>query len=194
MSTRIASRPHYPRRASSVIISSNSSAPVNDVAVTEERLEWRRSKFGVCSACGHPNTATDDWCSSCVYRHYQMTNPKWTTGNTELDRFIHDVQRRAESRHGFLEWVPFNRFTNVKYVGKGGISFVHSAMWIDGYPESWDAENQRLVRYRNARVALKSLENSHEITPEFLNEVGIVLICSNMGRAGVYNVSLKVRL
>jgi hypothetical protein len=35
----------------------------------------------------------------------------------------------------FLEWVSFNRFTDIKEIGEGGFAKVYSAIWIDGNSE-----------------------------------------------------------
>ena len=46
------------------------------------------------------------------------------------------------------------------------------ANWIDGYIRKWDNKNQNWKRYESNRfVALKSLNNSKNVTMEFLNEV-----------------------
>ena len=34
--------------------------------------------------------------------------------------------------YSFLEWVPFDRFTDIKEVGEGGFAKVYSATWIGG--------------------------------------------------------------
>ena len=40
---------------------------------------------------------------------------------------------RSCASYVFLEWVPFDRFTDIKEVGEGGFAKVYSATWIDGY-------------------------------------------------------------
>ncbi|CAB4422499.1 unnamed protein product [Rhizophagus irregularis] len=37
-----------------------------------------------------------------------------------------------ENMEQWLEWVPFDRFTNIEQIGEGGFSKVYSATWIDG--------------------------------------------------------------
>ena len=58
---------------------------------------------------------------------------------------------------------------------------MYKAIWIDGVIDSWDNKNQNWYRtnknkkwYRgepNDFVALKSLNNSKNVTSEFINEV-----------------------
>jgi len=41
---------------------------------------------------------------------------------------IYHARRNISDR--FLEWVPFDRFTDIKQIGKNGFS-IYSATWID---------------------------------------------------------------
>ncbi|GBC13260.2 kinase-like domain-containing protein [Rhizophagus irregularis DAOM 181602=DAOM 197198] len=70
------------------------------------------------------------------------------SGNIILDKFI------SERR---LKWIPYDKFTNVVYLDKGGISTVYKAIWLD--------INQ------NREVVLKCFNNLNENLDEFLNEV-----------------------
>ena len=71
----------------------------------------------------------------------------------------------------YLEWVPFEKFQNVTYITKGGFGKIYSADWPEGQIECWDIENQKWKRFSNDKVALKSLDNSSDISTDFLNEV-----------------------
>jgi serine/threonine protein kinase len=74
-----------------------------------------------------------------------------------------------------LEWIPYNKFYDIEYIAKGGFGKVYKAKWIDGYIHHWDTnENQNWKRFNsNEFVALKSLNNSENVTLEFINEVQI---------------------
>ncbi|RHZ80164.1 hypothetical protein Glove_139g116 [Diversispora epigaea] len=71
-----------------------------------------------------------------------------------------------------LEWIPYNRFKDVKQIGKGGFGTIHYARWIDGYIEKWDIENQQWKRYDNRGVALKKFDNFVNFN-DILNEMEI---------------------
>ncbi|GBC25792.2 kinase-like domain-containing protein [Rhizophagus irregularis DAOM 181602=DAOM 197198] len=45
------------------------------------------------------------------------------------------------------------------------------AEWPEGFILNWDIENKIWNRYTDRKVALKSLDNSSEISKDFLNEV-----------------------
>ncbi|GBC40480.2 kinase-like domain-containing protein [Rhizophagus irregularis DAOM 181602=DAOM 197198] len=70
-----------------------------------------------------------------------------------------------------LEWIPYNRFYDIKYIAKGGFGKVYRAYLTNGFITDWDSKNQKWKRNSNdILVALKSLNNSKNITPEFINE------------------------
>ena len=62
------------------------------------------------------------------------------------------------------------RFYDIKYIAKGGFGKVYKANWIDGRILKWEDQNWERDE-PNKFVALKSLNNSKNITSEFLNEV-----------------------
>ena len=69
-----------------------------------------------------------------------------------------------------FEWIPYNQFSNIKEIGRGGFATVYSAIWKDG-PLKWHDKEYKYTRKSNHKVALKCLHNSQNITNEFLNEV-----------------------
>ena len=111
-------------------------------------------------------------CKICNYIcnaiHFQLNFDNWTSGNNDIDKFIQDTQLSAYNNNAkkALEWIPYNRFYDIKYIAyKGGFGEVYRANWIDGYNQSWRRKNQNMF------VNLKSLNNSKNITLEFMNEV-----------------------
>ncbi|GES73157.1 kinase-like domain-containing protein [Rhizophagus clarus] len=75
------------------------------------------------------------WCKECVPR---CMIEGWTGGNDDIDNFIKDTIYNVNDSINnnyyplFLEWVPFDRFENMKQIGEGGFAKVYSATWIDG--------------------------------------------------------------
>ncbi|RGB39201.1 kinase-like domain-containing protein [Rhizophagus diaphanus] len=53
----------------------------------------------------------------------------------------------------------------------GGFGQVYRANWIDGYIYKWNNKNQDWDQYSNITVALKVLNNSKNVTWEFINEI-----------------------
>jgi hypothetical protein len=124
-----------------------------------------------CKECKKINTGYD-WCNACNAKHFQQDFENWTSGNTDIDKCIQDTQLLAKGHHKILEWIPYDKLHDIEYIAKGGFGRVYSAKWIDGYVQSWDCENKCWRRVKsNMYVALKSLNNSRNITSEFINEV-----------------------
>jgi hypothetical protein len=71
-----------------------------------------------------------------------------------------------------LEWIPYNRFSDIKYITGNKFVKICRANWIDGRISYWDNDNQNWERFnQNVAVTLKSLNNTKNITLEFTNEV-----------------------
>ncbi|CAG8463690.1 9219_t:CDS:2 [Paraglomus brasilianum] len=131
----------------------------------------RQLVYGICPECNELNSYYD-WCSSCIYYNYISSKAVWTSGDRVLDRFIREAQRQAVSRHNFIEWIPFLRFENVTYLHGGGLGDVYEAVWSDGYPQAWDYDNQKFMRYKDTKVVLKFIEAaSSGVSEWFLNKI-----------------------
>src|SRR3954464_13889948 len=86
--------------------------------------------------CCQPDTGKL-WCKECVP---SCIIEGWTSGNSGIDKFIKDTIYNAKVYYHFidykcprfLEWVPFDRFEDIKQIGEGGFAKVYSAKWIDG--------------------------------------------------------------
>jgi hypothetical protein len=109
----------------------------------------------------------------CYAEHFKQDFKNWTSGNNDIDKFIQDTQLLShDDAKKALEWIPYNRFYNVKYIAKGGFSKVYKANWSYGKISHWDNKDQNWKRDgQNMEVVLKSLNNSKNITSEFINEV-----------------------
>ena len=131
--------------------------------------------IGLCPECNKPNTGLVRWCNHCNAKRFQQDFPNWTSGNNYIDNFIQETQLNARNRWEVLEWIPYNRLTNIKYLAKGGFSTVYYAIWLDGWIYDWDYDKKQWNRYpydsKGYSVVIKSLNNSSNINEEFLNEV-----------------------
>ncbi|RHZ63145.1 hypothetical protein Glove_332g18 [Diversispora epigaea] len=115
------------------------------------------------------------WCKPCISKHFQNDFNNWTSGNDKIDKFIQDAQLIANDYLNVIEWIPYDRFKDVKQIGKGGFGTIHYARWIDGYIWEWDIENQQWKRqYTDKAVALKKFDNFVNFN-DVLNEMEIHL-------------------
>ncbi|GES77242.1 kinase-like domain-containing protein [Rhizophagus clarus] len=120
-------------------------------------------------------------CGECNYivcntSRFELNFINWTSGNNDIDKFIQDVQLLAHSNYEVfkkaLEWIPYSKFYDIEYIARGGFGEVYRARWIDGYIDQWNNKQQNWKRKgQNMFVALKSLNNSKNVTLEFMNEI-----------------------
>ncbi|PKC57919.1 kinase-like protein [Rhizophagus irregularis] len=112
---------------------------------------------------------------TCLAMHFHQNFVNWTSSNDDIDKFIQNIQLSIHSDYEVskaLEWIPYNRFYNIKYIAKGGFGKIYRANWYDGYMQHWDYEKCKWSRQdQNKFVALKSLDNSKNVTLEFMNEI-----------------------
>ena len=129
--------------------------------------------MGLCQECDKPYTGRLSglwWCQQCNAKRFQRDFSNWTSGNKFIDIFIRETQLNAKSNDGVLEWIPYNRFTNVQYLAKEGFSTVYKATWLDGKIVRWDNITNKWIRedgYDRNEVAIKNLDNSSNINGEF---------------------------
>jgi hypothetical protein len=135
-----------------------------------EDLEKRKQVYGICGECNEPGTG-ENWCQSCNTKRFKNNFKNWTSGNKKVDKFIQQSQLNAVHYRNYLEWVPFEKFQQITYITEGGFGKIYSAEWPEGNIRYWDIENQEWYRYHHDKYALKSLNNSSDISSGFLNEV-----------------------
>ena len=142
-----------------------------DKLIPNKELKRCYENHGLCKGCKQPNTGYD-WCQPCISKHFQQNFKKWTSGNSDVDKLIQESQLNAKNEYEKLEWIEYDRFKYIEYITKGGFGKVYKANWKNGYILNWDYETNQWKRYYGDWfVALKCLNNSKDITSEFLNEV-----------------------
>lgn len=114
-----------------------------------------------CSKCGEPRTSIG-WCKPCNTKKLKDQFQNWTSGNDDLDEFIRETQISANTPFDYMRWIPFDSFSEFEFIAKGGFGAVFSAK-----SKSW------------GQVALKFLDNSQELTSDFLEEVNFKLLINN---------------
>ena|SRR5438067_2424982 len=126
--------------------------------------------YGRCNECFKILTNVS-WCSFCIPRRFKRNFDKWTSGNKNIDKLIRDSQLSAKVFSELIEWFPYSRLTDVKFVAEGGFAKVYSAIWIDGYIEDWNQIFNDWNRINNCKIALKVFNSKHILGEDFLNEV-----------------------
>ncbi len=161
------------KKSSDIYTEDSISTPTIQLISTEHLdgvIEWRHRTFWDCVECGYPRTGYS-WCQSCESSRFELQFPHWTSGNIEIDDFIRTSQKNAQTSHDYLEWIPYEKFTDIEYVTSGGYGDVYSATWLEGPRWAWDEVNKMRMRTGPRIVALKILDNSQNVSTDFLNEV-----------------------
>ncbi|RHZ75590.1 hypothetical protein Glove_212g205 [Diversispora epigaea] len=132
------------------------------------------SSDGICPECNQKNSGYK-WCKLCNSKHFRNDFNNWTSGNDKIDKLIQDAQLNANDNDELIEWIPYNRFKDVKQIGKGGFGTIHYARWIDAEIINWDIGNQQWKRFEDKKeVALKKFDNFVNFN-DVLNEMEIHL-------------------
>src|SRR5437870_5789833 len=124
----------------------------------------------VCPECNQGYKKWSSWCKPCNTTHFKNNFDKWTSGNATIDKLIQDAQLNADDFFKVIEWIPYDRFKDIKQIAKGGHSTIHYAKWVDGNICDWDIINHQWKRYER-EVVLKKLDGIADTNENFLNEV-----------------------
>jgi hypothetical protein len=127
------------------------------------------NSFYLIKSCG---------CLKCNSKQFKENFKNWTSGNNDVDRFIQSTQLSDHNYYSCqaLEWIPYDRFHNIKFIAEDEFDNIYIANWIDGCIASnqncWNDENQDWNRNEpNMFVKLKILNDLASITLEFINKV-----------------------
>ncbi|RHZ45373.1 hypothetical protein Glove_680g81 [Diversispora epigaea] len=123
-----------------------------------------------CPEC-HKPCIDNEWCKDCNSKRLREEFKNWASGNSSIDELIQNTQLAAEASNQKLEWIPYNEFTEVGFLSKGGFGTVYKAFWKNGYINTFDIKEGTWKRMPNEYVVLKSLNDSKDITLGFFDEI-----------------------
>ncbi|EXX57605.1 Mkk2p [Rhizophagus irregularis DAOM 197198w] len=142
-----------------------------------------------CKTCGEIYIGRRRWCMLCQVNILKENFAKWTSGNEKIDNFIQKMQLKiSKFDDTIVEWIPYDQLNYIKEIGKGGFATVYSAIWMDG-PLRYDYNKKEYKREPNKEVVLKCLNNSQNITDEFLSEVKNYFINNDKHILQIYGIS-----
>jgi Leucine-rich repeat (LRR) protein len=98
----------------------------------------------------------------------------WTSGNRDIDKLIIDAIYNAINKTEnslFLEWVPFNRLTDIKQIDSSNNEYI--ATWIDGHSsyKKYHDGNCEKSESESIEVALTKLKGSQNMIADYLKKV-----------------------
>ena len=124
----------------------------------------------ICENCGQECLATL-YCELCVRNYLKANFPNWTSGNDDIDNLIRKCQMETLEPQKVIEWIPYDKLQNIKYLTEGGCSKIYTAEWINGRYFEWNSKKQQLIRFGAQLVVLKRLENVENANKRWLEEV-----------------------
>jgi hypothetical protein len=131
--------------------------------------------YGDCSECNRQRTAPM-WCKRCDVLSLKRDFVNWTSGNNDIDNFIRYTQYNAKQVMDYLEWIEFDQLELVTNHNKrGAFSSVYTAVWLEGPRGILDEEADTIARSGPIKVVLKRLDNSMNISKEYMKQVNIFL-------------------
>ncbi|CAG8616013.1 8240_t:CDS:2, partial [Acaulospora morrowiae] len=116
------------------------------------------SLYEICTQCER-STASFSWCQSCDPLN---TTQEWTSGNKDIDNYIKEFQLKSTSYLSVIEWIPFNRLSNLHKIGSN-----FQALWLDGIRKVKNNTRSRILSYP---VEVKKFNNSQINALEFIKE------------------------
>ncbi|RHZ83888.1 hypothetical protein Glove_87g276 [Diversispora epigaea] len=128
------------------------------------------------------------WCNTCNSIRFQSEFNNWTSEDAEIDKFIQQTQLNATKYEEVIEWIPFYKFTNIKYLAEGGFGKVFKATWSDGHIISWNSEKKIWKRSPHIDVCLKSL-NASTHKSEFIQEIKHQLKFRGIWAIAIYGIT-----
>src|SRR5947207_6619973 len=112
----------------------------------------------ICENCSQGCLATL-YCELCVRNYLKANFPNWTSGNDDIDNLIRECQLETLVPERVIEWIPYDKLQNIKYLTEGGCSKIYTADWINGRYFEWNSKKRQLIRFGRQNVVLKRLEN-----------------------------------
>ncbi|WNE40705.1 MAG: Serine/threonine-protein kinase PknD [Mycoplasmataceae bacterium] len=143
--------------------------------ITNYQADYRKlsenfKKYGLCSDCHQPYTG-EEWCRDCNSQRLRVNFSNWTSGNSQIDEFIQNLQLQATEANKFLEWIPYEQFTNIEFLAQGGFGKVYKAWWTEGNVQYWDREKNQWQRKKEVKEKdLKNIDLVRKIRNLFSNK------------------------
>ncbi|EXX78471.1 Cla4p [Rhizophagus irregularis DAOM 197198w] len=143
-----------------------------------DKIDFNSGTKRICESCNQECFATF-YCECCIRNHLRVKFSNWTSGNADINNLIQKCQMGTRIPFKVIEWIPYNRIKNIKFLTKGGYSEIYTAVWIDGSCDKWDSKKQQFKRFGRVNVILKTLGNVESENQRWFEEAKSHLTISN---------------
>ncbi|CAG8537202.1 9623_t:CDS:2 [Cetraspora pellucida] len=132
-----------------------------------------------CEECGK---LCYRWCKACQVKEFRRKFNDWSSGNIAIDQLIQNTQLNASEYKGYLEWIPPESVDINEQVSEGAFSTILSGTWLEGPRWKWDEEDNSWHRSGPLDCALKRIEDSNNISQEYLDNGDSMVECFGITR------------
>ena len=129
-------------------------------------------KAECCTRCNE--LCICEWCKQCQLDRLRKNFTKWTSGNSDIDKFIQEMQLKVNHHDDVIfEWIPFNQFNITRILSKNKSNKKYSATWKDGplkfdslFNEFADFYTYKYKRNISLEVTLKYFHDLQKVIDE----------------------------
>ncbi|GBC12250.2 kinase-like domain-containing protein [Rhizophagus irregularis DAOM 181602=DAOM 197198] len=102
-----------------------------------------------------------------------ILNNSYDIAKVSVDVLImKSCQMKTLFPYGIIEWIPYEKLQNIKFLTKGGYSEIYTANWINGGYVGWHTKKQQLKKLgKRQKVILKTLGNVGSENKRWFDEV-----------------------
>ncbi|CAG8528605.1 30478_t:CDS:2, partial [Racocetra persica] len=124
-----------------------------------------------CNKCKRSRSHKDENAQQCNFCDQIILS-----GNEFIDDLLIKLNKKSVS----IEFIPYEQFSNITYLAKGGFSEIYKATCSQGIKGRWNSWKQEFkINNDSTTVVLESLNDSQIISNDFLNELKNYFQCSD---------------
>lgn len=114
------------------------------------RRDFERNFYGKCEKCKR-FYISPAWCRFC---DPPEAIKGWTSEDKNIDNYIKGFQAKVTEYEKMIEWIPFNRLTNLQKVREEDSETIFMATWLDGIRKinTREIENENFLYYKGEPV------------------------------------------
>ncbi|KAG9292652.1 hypothetical protein G9A89_007024 [Geosiphon pyriformis] len=137
----------------------------------------------LCEVCQKNIQDNYNRCRICWFLFFEKLYLDFSSGNKVVDEIIKnpiyyppDSEHNREFYNGYINyysWIPWERLSNIKEIGRGGFGTIYKATVIDGLINEYTIKHHGEMHYERSKrneegteVAIKFIQNSEEVFKE----------------------------